>query len=187
MQKTIFLKTLLVALLQLALTTSCLAVQSTKKALPMETDKKGLTTQVKAVLKTSHGSLTIRFYPHKAPQTVSRITTLIKEKFYDGITFHRVVPNFVVQGGDPSGTGAGGSGQTIPAEFNDIPHVKGTVAMARKQTPNSADSQFYIALSRLQHLDGQYTVFGHVTEGIDIIDKIRKGDKIISFILHKGN
>ena len=141
--------------------------------------------QLKAVLQTSHGPITIQFYPKKAPKTVSRITHLIQSKFYDGVTFHRVIPNFVVQGGDPTGTGSGGSGKTLPAEFNDIPHTKGAVAMARKSGLDTADSQFYIALSRLKHLDGKYTVFGQVTEGLEVVDKIRKGDKIISFKINQ--
>ena len=175
---------------QLVFLTAC----STKKAptppksqqetLKMEVDAQGL-SKVKAILKTVHGEITIKFYPQKAPITVARITELIQSKFYNGVTFHRVVPNFVVQGGDPSGTGSNGSGQTLPAEFNDIPHVKGAVAMARKRDTNSADSQFYIALSRLKHLDGKYTVFGQVTEGLEVVDRIRKGDKMISFtIIH---
>ena len=151
-----------------------------KESGQMAVDDQGL-SQLKAILQTTHGSFTIQFYPRKAPVTVARIISLIQAEFYNGITFHRVVPNFVVQGGDPDGTGIGGSGQTLPAEFNDIPHIKGTVAMARKQEPNSADSQFYIALSRLENLDGQYTVFGQVTKGLEVVDKIRKGDKIISF------
>ena len=149
----------------------------------MQVDSQGLSIQ-KAVLKTTHGEITMGFYPKKAPKTVERITSLIKDKFYDGLVFHRVVPNFVVQGGDPQGTGIGGTGQKLPAEFNDMPHVKGAVAMARKGNDiNSADSQFYIALGRLQHLDGQYTVFGQVTEGLEVVDKIRQGDKILSFSL----
>ena len=155
-------------------------LRPSQSILEMKVDEQGLSRE-EAVLRTAHGSLRIRFYPQKAPKTVLRITELIKSKFYDGLVFHRVVPNFVVQGGDPNGQGTGGSGQTLPAEFNDIPHVKGTVAMARTSDPDSADSQFYIALSRLKHLDGKYTVFAQVTEGLEVIDKIRKGDKMISF------
>ena len=158
--------------------------QPQKDVSKMEVDEKGLSL-AKATLTTAYGPLTIRFYPEKAPQTVARIAELIQNKFYDGLTFHRVVPNFVVQGGDPSGTGSGGSGQNLPAEFNDIPHIKGTVAMARKQDPGSGDCQFYIALSRLEHLDGQYTVFGQVVEGLEVVDQIRQGDKIVSFTLDK--
>ena len=137
-----------------------------------------------AVLTTQKGEIHIKLLPKKAPQTVSRIKELISDKFYNGIQFHRVVPNFVVQAGDPTGTGIGGSGKKIKAEFNDEIHTKGTVAMARLgHDMNSADSQFYIALSTLPHLDKKYTVFGKVTKGIKVLDSISKGDKIISFKL----
>lgn len=122
------------------------------------------------------GIIKYEMYPDSAPKTVARITELIQNKFYDGLTFHRVVPGFVVQGGDPKGTGTGGSGVNLPAEFNDREHVPGTVAMARAQNPNSADSQFYICLGDAPHLDGQYTVFGKVIEGMDVVQKIKVGD-----------
>jgi peptidyl-prolyl cis-trans isomerase B (cyclophilin B) len=131
------------------------------------------------VIETTHGTITIQTYPEDAPRTVARITELASSHFYDGLTFHRVVPGFVVQGGDPTGTGRGGSGQTIPAEFNDREHVAGTVAMARAQDPNSADSQFYIALGRQPHLDGKYTVFGQVVDGMDAVRAIRRGDVMV--------
>lgn len=140
-------------------------------------------SKAKVTLKTVHGSIVFSFYPKEAPNTVTRIMHLIEEGFYDGLTFHRVVPNFVVQGGDPQGTGTGGSGKKLKAEFNEIQHVRGTVAMARSQDVNSADSQFYIALSTLPHLDGSYTVFGQVTEGLELLDKIAVGDKILSMTL----
>ena len=171
-------------LLQVLLFNSCSdpkgPLQLLRGVSKMQVDDQGL-SRMEAVLQTVHGPLEIRFYLQKAPKTVARITELIRSKFYDGLIFHRVIPNFVVQGGDPSGTGTGGSGQTLSAEFNDIPHIKGTMAMARTSDTDSADSQFYIALSRLKHLDGKYTVFAQVTEGLEVIDKIRKGDKIISF------
>ena len=116
--------------------------------------------------------------------TVTRIMQLVKQGFYNGLSFHRVIPNFVIQTGDPSGTGTGGSGQKIKAEFNDIQHIKGTVAMARSSNPDSADSQFYVALSALSHLDRKFTVFGQVTDGLEVLGKITKGDKIISVTLH---
>ena len=137
-----------------------------------------------AKLSTEVGNIKILFLPEKAPLTVKRIKELIKSDFYKGIQFHRVIPNFVAQAGDPTGTGVGGSGQKIEAEFNDELHVKGTIAMARlSHDENSADSQFYIALSTLPHLDKKYTVFARVVEGLDIIEKIKKGDKIKSFTL----
>lgn len=141
-----------------------------------------------AVLNTNAGSIHIEFYSNKAPKTVERITELIKSGFYEGIQFHRVIPNFVAQAGDPTGTGVGGSGKKINAEFNDSIHTKGTVAMARLgHDENSADSQFYIALSTLPHLDGKYTVFGKVVKGIELLDNVKKGDKIISFKMKEQN
>jgi peptidylprolyl isomerase len=138
------------------------------------------------VIETSYGPVTIQTFPQDAPRTVARITELIRQGFYDGLTFHRVEPGFVVQGGDPEGTGRGGSGQKIPAEFNARKHVPGTVAMARTSDPNSADSQFYIALARLPHLDGQYTVFGQVIEGMDAVRKIRRGDPMLRVYLKEA-
>ncbi len=158
------------------------AVNGGPSAEAMSTDSDGLSSTT-ATIRTVHGDIVFKFYPNEAPNTVTRISQLISEGFYDGLTFHRVVPNFVVQGGDPQGTGTGGSGQKLKAEFNDIQHVRGTVAMARAQDINSADSQFYIALSTLPHLDGQYTVFGQVVEGLELLDKITVGDKMLSVIL----
>ena len=101
---------------------------------------------------------------------------LVKSGFYDGLKFHRVEPGFVVQGGDPDGDGTGGPGYRLKAEFNARPHSRGTLAMARSSDPNSAGSQFYICLADARFLDGQYTVFGEMTEGFDTLDKIRRGD-----------
>jgi cyclophilin family peptidyl-prolyl cis-trans isomerase len=138
------------------------------------------------VIQTTYGPVTIETFPDAAPKTVARITELIRQGFYDGLTFHRVVPGFVVQGGDPTGTGRGGSGQKIPAEFNDHKHVPGTVAMARTDDPNSADSQFYISLARSPHLDGKYTVFGQVIDGMDAVRRIRVGDKMLRVTVQEG-
>ncbi len=131
-------------------------------------------------MKTSKGTMKGEFYPDSAPNTVLNFVTLSKKKFYDGLTFHRVVPDFVIQGGDPEGTGEGGPGYTIPAEFNDIEHQPGVLSMARSQDPDSAGSQFFICLTREQckHLDGSYTAFGKVTEGFEVAQKIEQGDKI---------
>lgn len=148
----------------------------------LKTDERNL-SQKGAILKTVHGNIIIKFYPKHAPNTVTRIMTLIEKGFYNGLKFHRVIPNFVVQTGDPTATGTGGSGQNLKAEFNEIQHIRGTVAMARAQDPDSADSQFYIALSTLPHLDQKYTVFGQVVQGIDILPRIEKGDKILNFSL----
>lgn len=129
---------------------------------------------------TSKGAIRYRFYPADAPKTVYRMIELIRGKFYDGLTFHRVVPGFVVQGGDPAGNGTGGSGQRLKAEFNSRKHVEGTLAMARAADPDSADSQFYIALGPQPHLDGAYTVFGQVVEGMDVVRRLVPGDQITS-------
>jgi len=148
----------------------------------LETNSKGL-TKLTAIIKTVHGNIAFKFYPKKAPSTVVRIIELIRQGFYDGIVFHRVIPNFVIQGGDPSGTGMNGSGKSLKAEFNDLKHILGTVAMARSQNVDSADSQFYIALRAIPHLDNKYTIFGQVVEGFDILRKIQQGDKMISVAL----
>jgi cyclophilin family peptidyl-prolyl cis-trans isomerase len=122
----------------------------------------------------------LEFYPADAPRTVENFLTLAKKGFYDNLTFHRVVPDFVVQGGCPKGNGTGGPGYTIPAEFNTQKHVRGTVAMARSQHPDSAGSQFYICYGPTPHLDGNYTVFGKVTSGMEHVDRIKQGDRMKS-------
>ncbi|MFQ5508180.1 MAG: peptidylprolyl isomerase [Leptospirillia bacterium] len=132
---------------------------------------------------TRHGVITIETFPDDAPATVARMTELAESGFFNGLTFHRVVPGFVVQGGDPEGNGRGGSGQTIKAEFNDHKHVLGTVAMARAQDPDSADSQFYISLGTHPHLDGKYTIFGQVTDGIDAVLQVVQGDVMESVMV----
>lgn len=139
----------------------------------------------KITIKTVHGNITFQFYPKEAPNTVTRIIELTNKGFYDGISFHRVVNNFVVQAGDPTGTGSGGSGEKLKAEFNKIQHIRGTVAMARTNEPDSADSQFYISLTTLPHLNEKYTVFGQVIKGFDVLGKIKQGDKIISMVFLK--
>ncbi len=140
-------------------------------------------SQLKAVIRTAHGNIVIKFYPTEAPNTVTRFIELIQKDFYNGLTFHRVIPNFVVQGGDPTASGTGGSGTKLKAEFNKIQHILGTVAMARAQDINSADSQFYIALTTLPHLDEKYTVFGQVVKGLNLLPQITNGDKILSISL----
>ncbi len=130
------------------------------------------------VIETEYGPIEIEFYAKDAPQTVARIQELVKSGFYNGLSFHRVVPGFVVQGGDPRGDGTGGSGTKLKAEFNTRHHVEGTVAMARAQDKDSADSQFYISLGTHPHLDNSYTVFGQVTKGMDAVKKIKVGDKM---------
>ncbi len=122
------------------------------------------------------GDVVIKLRPDLAPQHVARITELAADGFYDGLTFHRVVDGFVAQGGCPKGTGTGGSGRKIPAEFNDAPHKRGAVSMARTNDPNSADCQFFICLDDVNFLDGQYTVWGEVVEGMEHVDALPKGE-----------
>jgi peptidyl-prolyl cis-trans isomerase B (cyclophilin B) len=137
-----------------------------------------------ALIKTGKGEIIIEFYPEQTPLTVSNFIYLARQGFYNGLTFHRVEPGFVVQGGDPKGDGTGGPGYVIPAEINpDLKHLKGAVAMARlpdqiNPERNSSGSQFYIALDELPDLDGAYTVFGRVVSGMDVVEKIRQGDVI---------
>lgn len=122
------------------------------------------------------GRVTIELRPDLAPKHVARIKELTRQGFYNGLKWHRVIDGFMAQTGDPDGTGAGGSGQKLAAEFSQESHVRGTVSMARASDPNSGDSQWFICLADAPHLNGQYTVWGKVTEGMDIIDKIKKGD-----------
>ncbi|MBI4049891.1 MAG: peptidylprolyl isomerase [Candidatus Doudnabacteria bacterium] len=128
------------------------------------------------VLETNYGSIKIALDAAAAPKTSANFAKLAADKFYDGLTFHRVIPGFIVQGGDPAGDGTGGPGYELPAEIK-LPHKRGAVASARlpdevNPNRNSSGSQFYIALKDLSELDGQYTVFGMVTEGLDVVDKI---------------
>lgn len=133
---------------------------------------------LEARVTTKHGDIVFKFYADDAPVTVAAFIKLARAGFYDGLTFHRVEPGFVVQGGCPEGTGRGGPGYNLREEFNKNKHVQGTVAMARAQSPNSAGSQFYICLEPAPFLDRQYTVFGQVTEGFDRVQKIKVGDKM---------
>jgi len=127
------------------------------------------------VIETEMGSVTIKMLPEVAPNTVANFKVLAGNGYYDGVIFHRVIPGFMAQGGDPTGTGTGGPGYKIDAEFNATKHIRGTVAMARTNDPNSAGSQFYICFGPQPHLDRQYTVFGQVEEGMDVVDKIKNG------------
>jgi peptidylprolyl isomerase/peptidyl-prolyl cis-trans isomerase B (cyclophilin B) len=132
------------------------------------------TSQVRIV--TDRGDIVVKLFPDDAPMHAAAFLKLVQAGFYDGLTFHRVEPGFVVQGGDPSGNGTGGPGYTLKAEFNTRPHERGTLAMARSSNPDSAGSQFYLCLADARFLDGQYTVFGTITEGFDVLDAIRRGD-----------
>jgi peptidyl-prolyl cis-trans isomerase B (cyclophilin B) len=152
-----------------------------KDAPTKDTPKGGKKVKQTAVITMEKGGeIALEFFPEDAPKTVENFVTLAKKGYYDGVTFHRVEPNFVVQGGDPKGNGTGGPGYTIKDEFNKQKHVRGVLAMARTQAPNSAGSQFYITLAPAHFLDGQYTVFGRVTSGMEVADKIKVGDKMKS-------
>ena len=137
-------------------------------------------------LELEYGRVVIQLRPDLAPQHVARIKELARDGFYDGIVFHRVIDGFMAQTGDPTGTGTGGSGQKLPAEFSDEPYERGTLGMARTSDPNSADSQFFITFVPTPFLNGQYTVWGHVVEGMEAVDQIVRGeppanpDKILS-------
>jgi len=130
------------------------------------------------VLETTKGTVVIKFRPDLAPNHVARISELAKSKFYDGIVFHRVIDGFMAQTGDPTGTGMGGSGQKLKAEFNAEPHVRGICSMARSQNPDSGDSQFFICFDNARFLDRQYTVWGQVVEGMENVDKIKRGEPV---------
>ncbi len=123
-----------------------------------------------------YGRVVIKMRPDLAPVHVARIKELVRQGFYDGIVFHRVIDGFMAQTGDPKGDGTGGSGKNIQAEFNKESHVRGAVSMARAANINSADSQFFIVLADSTHLDGNYTLWGQVVSGMEFVDKIRKGD-----------
>lgn len=129
------------------------------------------------VLTLESGDVTIKLRPDLAPKHVERIATLANEGFYDGVVFHRVIDGFMAQGGDPTGTGMGGSElPDLPAEFSREPHVRGVCSMARTNNPNSANSQFFICFGDTRFLDGQYTVWGEVTEGMEHVDALPKGE-----------
>ncbi|MCX8006801.1 MAG: peptidylprolyl isomerase [Coriobacteriia bacterium] len=145
-----------------------------------------------AVIETRKGEIRIAFYPDDAPNHVASFIELCESGFYDGTTFHRVEPGFVVQGGDPNSktgagpVGTGGPGWRLKAEFNNRPHLEGTVAMARAKDPDSAGSQFYICLAPAPFLDGKYTVFGHVIDGMDVVKAIVPGDEMVSVRIERN-
>jgi len=126
-------------------------------------------------LQLKDGRVVIELRPDLAPNHVARIKELARSGFYDGVVFHRVIEGFMAQGGDPTGTGTGGSGKKLKAEFSKEPHVRGTLSMARAADPDSADSQFFICFAPSSFLDGKYTVWGRVAEGMDLVDNIKKG------------
>jgi len=130
------------------------------------------------VLETTQGTVVIAMRPDLAPNHVARIKELVRDGFYDGVVFHRVIDGFMAQTGDPTGTGTGGSGKKLKAEFNTEKHVRGTTSMARAQNPDSADSQFFICFDDAPFLNGQYTVWGAVIEGMENVDKIKRGEPV---------
>src|SRR5208282_3449464 len=170
------MKVLFILLLVLAVAVSAFAEIRNKKFTKGEIKKMADT---KAIIETKFGNIGLRFFPDVAPNHVNNFIELAKKGFYDGTTFHRVIPGFMIQGGDPhskspdkSTHGTGGPGYTLKAEFNDKPHKIGTLSMARSASPDSAGSQFFICVGDSQFLDRQYTVFGEVAEGMDVVNKI---------------
>ncbi len=157
-------------------------------------EEKGDIVSNMIVIETDKGIIKAELRPDAAPKTVKNFTDLVGRKFYDGLTFHRVEPNFVIQGGDPKGDGTGDSGATVPLEIKcqdgtiyegqtvscppALPHRDGALAMARAQDPNSASSQFYITIGEQKFLDGNYAVFGYVTQGLEVVRAIERGDSI---------
>ncbi len=130
------------------------------------------------IMELKDGTVVIEMLPELAPNHVARIKELTRQGYYDGTPFHRVIPGFMAQGGDPTGTGTGGSGVKLKAEFSKEKHVRGICSMARAASPDSADSQFFIMFDRSPHLDGKYSVWGRVTDGMEHVDAIKAGDRM---------
>ena len=162
----------------IALITSFFIVEQVASANEANSDK--------ILLNTSKGEIIINLMPEIAPVHVARIVELVKSGFYDGVIFHRIIPGFMAQTGDPKGNGSGGSGTNLKAEFSDYKYINGTVGMARTMDPNSADSQFFICFDGCGHLTGQYTVWGQVETGMEVVEALNVGeppadpDKILS-------
>ncbi|MBQ6446357.1 peptidylprolyl isomerase [Cytobacillus oceanisediminis] len=135
------------------------------------------------IIMEDDSKIKVELYPDKAPNTVNNFISLVNQGFYDGLIFHRVIPDFMIQGGDPKGNGTGGPGYSIKGEFsengfeNDLKHERGVISMARSQMPDSAGSQFFIMVADAPHLDGEYAPFGKVIEGMDVVDKIVSTDR----------
>lgn len=171
-EKKILITVVLIALMAFAL--GC-----TEKSQPAQSGKNRTAT-----IETDKGIIKFELFEKEAPVTTRNFIELAQGGFYNGLTFHRVEPGFVIQGGDPKGDGTGGSGKTIPLEIApSLTHKKGAVGMARSRDPNSASSQFYIVLADAKFLDGQYAVFGQITEGQDIVEKIAVGDKMLKITI----
>ena len=166
----------LAVVMVIGMTISGYAEMKEKKFTPEEIKKMA---ETKAVIETKFGTIELKFFPEVAPNHVNNFIELAKKGFYDGTTFHRVIPGFMIQGGDPNSKdpdkskhGMGGPGYTVKAEFNDKPHKKGTLSMARAANPDSAGSQFFICVGDAPFLNKQYTVFGEVVSGMEVADKI---------------
>ncbi len=140
----------------------------------------GLDLENSLYMELPFGRVVIALRPDLAPKHVDRIKELVRDGFYDGLVFHRVIEGFMAQTGCPEGRGTGGSGKKLKAEFSDVAHVRGTVSMARAQHPDSGDSQFFICLDESSWLDGQYTIWGEVVEGMDHVDQIKKGSRLFN-------
>ena len=167
----------LVFILFLFVIVSCAGNKITEGVTAVDADEK-MTGKI-VTIETDKGIIKFELFEDKAPVTTKNFIELASSGFYDGLNFHRVEPGFVIQGGDPNGDGTGGSGKTITLEINpDLKHVKGAVAMARSQDPNSASSQFYITLADTPFLDGNYAVFGKIVEGMEVAESIAVGDKM---------
>ncbi|MDQ6962895.1 MAG: peptidylprolyl isomerase [Mariprofundaceae bacterium] len=139
----------------------------------------------RVLLELESGNVEIELYPNVAPSTVASFKALIAVKFYDGLVFHRVIPGFMAQGGDPDGSGMGDPGYKVKAEFSDRKHVRGTLSMARSGHPDSAGSQFFICFGPQPHLDGQYTIFGQVISGMNFVDELKVGSIMKKLTVHK--
>ena len=153
-----------------------LTILGTAGAMTETQAAQGLDPENTLYLDTQYGRVVIEMRPDLAPITVARIKELVRQKFYDGLAFHRVIGGFMAQGGDPKGDGTGGSGRSLPAEFSKEPFKRGTVAMARTADPNSADSQFFICYARAAYLDGQYTIWGQVVDGMQFVGMLHRGE-----------
>ena len=170
----------LTGLLGAALSLTAACGQTDKKVETSKEEKKSVSANEVAVIKTSEGEMVVEFWSDVAPKTVENFKTLAKKGFYDGTAFHRIIKDFMIQGGDPltkdpaaeARWGTGDPGYKIKAEFNDRPHVKGVLSMARSADPDSAGSQFFVCLTKVPHLDRKYTGFGKLIKGEDVLDKI---------------
>jgi peptidyl-prolyl cis-trans isomerase B (cyclophilin B) len=164
---------LLVASLLTIGATAAFAAPKVTKPTPPTKEELAKYATAKATITTKFGKIVVKFFPDTAPIHVKNFISLAEAGFYNGTPFHRVIPGFMIQGGDPTGTGAGGPGYTIPAEFSKTrKHLPGTLSMARTSDPNSAGSQFFIMAAAYPSLDGQYSIFGEVVEGLDVVQKI---------------